>query len=188
DILLEKPIAPTRTETLRLSQAAARHGGHIAVAHVLRYTPFFATLKELLDQGRIGRLIHSDHIEHIGYWHFAHSYVRGNWRRAATSSPMILAKACHDLDILRWLAGSPCRRVASFGDLSHFRPQNAPEGAPPRCTDGCPVEETCPFTAVAFDVAGLAEHAGWPVSVITRDLAREGRLEALRTGPYGRCV
>lgn len=188
DVLLEKPIAPTRAETLLLSEAAAQSTSHIAVAHVLRYTPFFSTLKRLVDEGRIGRLMNIDHVENIGYWHFAHSYVRGNWRRADTSSPMILAKACHDLDILRWLAGAPCRRVASFGDLSHFRRENAPPGAPSRCTDGCPVEDTCPFNAVAFYVDGLAQHAGWPVSVITRDVSREGRLEALRTGPYGRCV
>jgi len=188
DILLEKPIAPTRAETLLLSKAAARHDGHITVAHVLRYTPFFSTLKGLIDEGRIGRLMTIDHIENIGYWHFAHSYVRGNWRRADEASPMILAKACHDLDILRWLAGAPCLRVASFGHLSHFRAENRPQGAPDRCTDGCPVEATCPFNAVAFYVDGLAEHAGWPVSVITADLSREGRLAALRTGPYGRCV
>jgi len=188
DILLEKPIAPTRAETLLLSEAAARRGGHITVAHVLRYSPFFATLKRLVDEGRIGRLMTIDHIENIGYWHFAHSYVRGNWRRADESSPMILAKACHDMDILRWLAGAPCLRVASFGRLSHFRAENRPPGAPDRCTDGCPVEATCPFNAVAFYVDGLAEHTGWPVSVITPDPSREGRLAALRTGPYGRCV
>src|SRR5690606_20853720 len=144
DILLEKPIAPTRAETLLLSEAAARRGGHITVAHVLRYSPFFSTLKRLVDEGRIGRLMTIDHVENIGYWHFAHSYVRGNWRRADASSPMILAKACHDMDILRWLAGAPCLRVASFGRLSHFRAENRPPGAPDRCTDGCPVEATCP--------------------------------------------
>jgi len=188
DILLEKPIAPTRAETLLLSEAAARHGAVVTVAHVLRYTPFFAALKRLVEEGRIGRLVNIDHVENIGYWHFAHSYVRGNWRRADAASPMILAKACHDMDILRWLAGAPCRRVASFGSLLHFRPENAPPGAPARCTDGCPVEATCPFNAVAFYVEGLADHAGWPVSVITGDTSREGRLAALRTGPYGRCV
>ena len=187
DILLEKPIAPTREETLALSRAAAG-GGSITVAHVLRYTPFFTTLKRLLDDGRIGRLMTMQYTENIGYWHFAHSYVRGNWRRADQSSPLILAKSCHDLDIMRWLAGAPCRKVSSFGELRHFRRENMPPGAPERCIDGCPAGEACPFNAVTFYVEGLADADGWPVSVIAEDTGREGRLRALREGPYGRCV
>lgn len=160
----------------------------VTVAHVLRYTPFFTTLKRLLDEGRIGRLMTMQYTENIGYWHFAHSYVRGNWRRLDQSSPMILAKACHDLDMMRWLAGAPCRRVASFGELSWFRRENKPEGAPLRCIDGCPVGDECAFNAVTFYVEGLAEHHGWPVSVISTDTSREGRIRALQEGPYGRCV
>lgn len=191
DILLEKPIAPTRDEVLRVARAAERlqvRGGSVTVAHVLRYTPFFSTLKSLLDQGRIGRLVSVQYTENIGYWHFAHSYVRGNWRQEATSSPMILAKSCHDMDMLRWLVGRSWERIASFGSLLHFRPENAPEGAPERCTDGCPASEHCPFDAVRFYVERLAHQTGWPVSVITHDFSREGRLRALREGPYGRCV
>lgn len=188
DILLEKPIAPTRAETLTLAEAAARAEVSITVAHVLRYTSFFQTLKQLLDEGRIGRLVTMQYTENIGYWHFAHSYVRGNWRRTDESSPMILAKSCHDLDIMRWLAGTPCRKVASFGDLRHFRRENMPEGAPERCIDGCPVGDTCPFNAVTLYVDGLADADGWPVSVISEDLSVEGRQRALREGPYGRCV
>lgn len=160
----------------------------VTIAHVLRYTPFFMTLKRLLDEGRIGRLMTIQYTENIGYWHFAHSYVRGNWRRLDESSPMILAKSCHDLDMLRWLAGAPCRQVASFGGLSWFRRENMPEGAPPRCSDGCPVGDECAFNAVAFYVDGLADHDGWPVSVISTDTSREGRLQSVREGPYGRCV
>lgn len=188
DILLEKPVAPTQEETLALAEAARRSDGTVTVAHVLRYTPFFRRLKELLDQGRIGRLVTMQYTENIGYWHFAHSYVRGNWRRADQSSPMILAKSCHDLDMMRWLAGAPCVQVSSFGELVHFRPENAPEGAPERCTDGCPAGDGCPFNAVAFYVDGLAETEGWPVSVVSEDRSRAGRLRALREGPYGRCV
>lgn len=188
DILLEKPVAPTLDETLALARAAAEAPGSVTVAHVLRYTPFFSTLKRLVDEGRIGRLMTMQYTENIGYWHFAHSYVRGNWRRADESSPMILAKSCHDLDIMRWLAGAPCRRTSSFGELRHFRRENMPEGAPERCIDGCPVGDTCPFNAVTFYVDGLAETHGWPVSVIAEDTGREGRLRALRESPYGRCV
>lgn len=195
DILLEKPIAPTREETLALARAAGATTGpasgtqsSITVAHVLRYTPFFTTLKRLLDEGRIGRLMTMQYTENIGYWHFVHSFVRGNWRRSATSSPMILAKSCHDLDMMRWLVGAPCTHVSSFGKLGWFRHENMPKGAPPRCSDGCPVGDTCAYNAVTFYVDGLAEHTGWPVAVITSDTSREGRLQALRDGPYGRCV
>lgn len=188
DVLLEKPIAPTREGTLQLAKTAQRSQGSLTIAHVLRYTPFFTRLKELLDEGRIGRLLTIQHTENIGYWHFVHSFVRGNWRRSDTSSPMILAKSCHDLDILRWFAGAPCEKVSSFGALSWFRRENKPHNAPSRCIDGCPVGDVCSFNAVTFYVDGLAGHNGWPVSVVTADTSREGRLEALRTGPYGRCV
>ncbi|MDQ3662709.1 MAG: Gfo/Idh/MocA family oxidoreductase [Actinomycetota bacterium] len=111
EILLEKPMAPTKDEVLRLARAAARVSGNITVAHVLRYTPFFALVKKLLDEGRIGHLVSIQWAENIGFWHFAHSYVRGNWGNSARSSPMILAKACHDMDMLRWLVGSPWKHV-----------------------------------------------------------------------------
>lgn len=188
DILLEKPIAPDAGGVLRLAEEARALGRSVTIGHVLRYTPFFTVIKRLLDEGRIGQVMTIHYTENVGYWHFAHSFVRGNWRNEAQSSPFILAKSCHDLDMLRWLAGAPCLRVSSFGSLSHFRPENAPQGAPARCTDGCPAEPTCPFSAVRFYTQTLAGHAGWPVNVITEDLSPEGRLHALRTGPYGRCV
>ena len=108
DVLIEKPIHPTREGVRRLRDAAREATATVTVAHVLRYTPFFQTIRRLLDEGRIGELVTIEHTENIGYWHFAHSYVRGNWRRTVETSPMILAKACHDLDLLRWFAGRPC--------------------------------------------------------------------------------
>ena len=109
--------------------AAHKYQRIVAVAHVLRYTQIFSTVKQLLDANAIGRLIHMDLIENVAYWHFAHSYVRGNWRRAGEASPMILAKSCHDLDLLRWLAGDTCISLSSVGGLSVFFAQNAPKGA-----------------------------------------------------------
>ena len=188
DVLLEKPIAPTEPEVRAVLAAAERSTGSVTIAHVLRYTPFFGTLKRLLDEGRIGQLVTVHHAENIGWWHFAHSFVRGNWRREDLAAPMLLAKACHDLDILRWLAGAPCERVASFGGLTHFRIEQAPPGSVDRCTDGCPVAAECPFEAVRFYVDRTADTDGWPVSVITDDPTPAGRLGALQTGPYGRCV
>jgi predicted dehydrogenase len=97
---------------------------------------------------------------------------------------MVLAKACHDLDILHWNVG-PIRRVHSFGALTYFTSANAPDGATERCTDGCPAAATCPFDARRFY---LGDYVGWPVSTISDDGSLEARLEALRSGPYGRCV
>ncbi|MGH2819083.1 MAG: Gfo/Idh/MocA family protein [Actinomycetota bacterium] len=188
DILLEKPIAPTANDLRRVAGAARDAEARITIGHVLRHTPFFSTIKRLIDEGRIGRLISIEHLENVGYWHFAHSFVRGNWGHSGRSSPMVLAKSCHDMDILRWFAGSPWEKMSSFGRLSQFREDRAPEGAPERCIDGCPIYETCPYNAVTFYVEALAGYDGWPISVIAEDTSREGRLEALRTGPYGRCV
>jgi len=191
DVILEKPIAPTADEVQAVGEAAARTGGSVTVAHVLRYTAFFAAVKRLLDEGRIGELVTIEHAERVGYWHFAHSFVRGNWRNEALSSPMILAKACHDLDLIRWLAGDRCTAVASFGGLHHFRPEQAPPGALGRCTDGvnrCPAAPECPFDAVRFYVDRTPGVTDWPISVITDDPSPEGRMAALATGPYGRCV
>ncbi len=190
-VLLEKPIAPTAAEVGAVAAAAAASRGSVTVAHVLRYTPFFSEVKRALDAGSIGDLVTITHAERIGYWHFAHSFVRGNWRREADASPMILAKACHDLDLMRWLAGARCAAVASFGGLRHFRPEEAPDGAIDRCWDGhrrCPAARDCPFDAVRLYVERTSEVSGWPVSVVTDDASEQGRLSALATGPYGRCV
>lgn len=187
-VLLEKPIAPTPEGVEAVAAAAAASSGTVSVSHVLRYTPFFRTAKRLIDEGRIGRLLVIDHEEHIGYWHFAHSFVRGNWRREADSSPMLLAKACHDLDILRWFAGGPCLSVVSTGELDHFRAENAPAGATLRCTDGCAVERTCPYSALRIYTERYAGQSGWPNNVVSQDTSTGAVVEALRSGPYGRCV
>jgi predicted dehydrogenase len=186
-VLLEKPIAPSPDGVAAVADAATRTGSDLTIAHPLRYTAFFSSIARLVRDGAIGELVEIDHLENVSWWHFAHSYVRGNWRRADLASPIILAKACHDLDIIRWLADAPCTAVASFGSLRHFRAEAAPAGAPDRCLDGCPVAEHCPFYAPRFYGARLAE-GGWPISVLTALPTAEALEEALRTGPYGRCV
>jgi len=137
DVLLEKPMA---------TAAAERYGRHVIVAHVLRYTEFFTQIKQLVETGTIGEVVSIHLIEKVAFWHQAHSFVRGNWRRADLSSPMILAKCCHDFDILFWNLGA-VKRLSSFGSLLHYRTENAPPGAPERCTDGCPHEAECPWFA-----------------------------------------
>ncbi len=185
-IILEKPIAPTPEGVMEVARTAEETKRIVVVGHVLRYTKFFRKLKEIVDSGVIGRLIGIEHKENVGFFHFAHSFVRGNWRRADTSAPSILAKSCHDLDLLYWLVGARCKSISSFGELTYFKKGNKPKGAADRCLD-CPseIEGKCPYSAKKIY---LTDYIGWPVSVISVDLSYEGRLKALREGPYGRCV
>ena len=192
-VLLEKPISPSLAECRALQQKAHETGKAVVVCHVLRYTRFYAVLQDLLRRGEIGKLETIDAIEHVAYWHQAHSFVRGNWRRSDETSPMILQKSCHDMDILRWLAGESCLRVQSFGSLDYFTAENAPEGAAPRCLDGCKCKEDCPYDAEKIYITdprtGVhGKGKGWPCGVLVSDPTEEKLREALRTGPYGRCV
>ena len=185
DVLMEKPVSHLPQECIRVRETALRTGRQAVVCHVLRYTVFFSKLRELIESGAIGDLVSVAHNENIGYWHMAHSYVRGNWRDIEKSSPIILAKSCHDIDILLYLIGSRCTRVASFGNLKHFRKEHRPAGAAMCCLD-CACEPDCPYSAVRLYMDPARTE--WPVTVITEDLTEAGRRRALREGPYGRCV
>ncbi|MCD0443539.1 Gfo/Idh/MocA family oxidoreductase [Glycomyces sp. A-F 0318] len=187
-ILLEKPAATTPEDLEALAAAARESKARIWISHVMRYQPFWRTIRAVVDSGAIGRLVTMRVEENIGFWHYAHSYVRGNWRNLATASPMVLAKTCHDLDVIRWFAGEAPASVASAGSLRYFRPEHAPEGAPDRCLDGCPAADSCPFYAPRYYVEALADTDAWPVALLGDDLTPEGRMAALREGPYGRCV
>lgn len=184
-VMLEKPMSPDPRECIIMGEYARKYDRIFSICHVLRYTPFFRKLKMLLDQGRIGRLISIQHNENVGYYHYAHSYVRGNWRNSNESSPMILAKCCHDMDIMLWLAEADCTRISSFGSLSHFQKENAPHGAPERCTNGCPAENECPYYAPGLYLTDTARDFA---KVLSIDTSTEGLMEALKKGPYGRCV
>ena len=184
-ILLEKPMSNREEECVAIEAAAAKAGKHMAVCHVLHYTPFYQTLKGLIDSGEIGEVTVATQIENVAYWHQAHSFVRGNWRNSKETSPMILQKCCHDIDILLWLTGKNCKNVSSFGSLRHFTSENAPAGAPERCLDGCPHAQECLYYAPKLYLTG---ETGWPVDVLTTDLTEKGITKALQEGPYGRCV
>ena len=148
DVLLEKPVAQTEKECKAILAQAHKYGRIVAVCHVLRYAPYFIAMREIVRSGAIGELVSVQHMEPIQYAHMAHSYVRGNWRSSRQTTPIILAKSCHDLDILRWIIDKPCKSIVADGSLHLFRPENAPEGAPAKCTDGCPHESTCPYSAI----------------------------------------
>jgi len=186
-VLLEKPMAVTPQDCVRMVQASEQAGRLLLICHVLRYTPFFSTLHDVVTSGRLGQIVAIEHRENVAYWHMAHSFVRGNWGNAEQSSPMILAKCCHDLDALLWMTESrPVTRLHSFGSLLEFRPENKPAGAPARCTDGCPVADTCNYYAPRLYLD--MDKTGWPVTSLSTDISYEGRLRALQTGSYGRCV
>jgi len=187
-ILLEKPMAPTEAECQEIVGAVKRAGVHFAVGHVLRYTNYTRQLKAILQSGRLGRIASIQHLEPVGYWHQAHSFVRGNWRNTAASTFMLMAKSCHDLDWLRHLMAVPCRAVSSFGGLFHFRPENKPAGAADRCLD-CAVAADCAFDARRFYLDRLHRgQTGWPLDVLVPVPTEAAVLDALRYGPYGRCV
>jgi predicted dehydrogenase len=150
DMLLEKPIAHTLEDSIRIVQTAEQQGRYLQICHVLRFTDLFQKIKDILQEGELGQILTISHRENVASWHMAHSYVRGNWSQQELSSPMILAKCCHDLDLLLWFTGESVINLSSYGSLGHFKPENAPQGAPERCTDGCPEEKTCPFFAPAI--------------------------------------
>ncbi|WP_407358708.1 Gfo/Idh/MocA family oxidoreductase [Microbacterium sp. LTA6] len=188
-LLLEKPMAPTEEESARIVAAAEEAGVMLAVCHVMRYSSYSQTLKKLLDEGAIGRLVSVEHLEPIGWWHFAHSYVRGNWAREEDSGPMLLTKSSHDIDWLSYVVGLPVERVSSFGSLLHFRPESKPANATARCLD-CPLQNTCAYSATKIYRGFLGDETfeRWPLAVLTTDVTASGIDRALRDGPYGRCV
>jgi predicted dehydrogenase len=188
-LLLEKPMAPSEDEARQIVAAAERADVVVCVAHVLRYSAYTTTIKSTLAAGAIGEVVAVEHLEPVGWWHFAHSYVRGNWRREDESSPMLLAKCCHDVDWLSFVVDRPAVRVSSFGSLTHFVPANKPAGAGSRCLD-CTVEPECPYSARRIYLDHVDEPGAqrWPLSILAVEVNRETITEALRVGPYGRCV
>jgi predicted dehydrogenase len=187
-ILLEKPIAPTAEDCATVVSAVREAGVLLCVGHVLRYAPYTRLVRSLLDAGAIGEIVSVQHHEPVGYWHQAHSFVRGNWRRSDLSSFMLLSKSCHDIDWLQHIVGRPIARVSSFGGLSHFTPANRPPGADDRCVS-CSVEAACPYSAVRLygGLLSSGQH-GWPLDVVLADFTPSALDSALREGPYGRCV
>ena len=187
-VLCEKPMSPKKEEIIQMGMLAEKYNRVLAICHVLRYSSFYTKLKELLDSGKIGKLMSIQAMESVGFWHHAHSFVRGNWRNAKESSPMILQKCCHDMDILQWLIGKKCKKVQSFGTLSYFKEENAPKDAPDYCIQGCPKADTCPYNAVRLYLDD--KENDWFRTTSTREANPTDEMveTALRTTQYGKCV
>lgn len=192
DLLLEKPVAVSASDCIAIRDAAVKAKRLVTVCHVLRYTAFFRTIKNAIQSGEIGEPVTVNAIENVGYWHQAHSFVRGNWRNDTIESPMILQKCCHDFDILSWLTDKRCLSVSSVGSLKYFRSENAPKGSTERCVD-CPHVRTCPYSAIRiyFENDEIGFNNGnrfWPCDILVENPTAETLMDAIRTGPYGRCV
>ena len=187
DVLLEKPVAQSEKECLDIAAQARKYGRIVAVCHVLRYSPYFRAMHNAISKGLIGKMMSIQHMEPIECRHMAHSYVRGNWRDSGKTTPIILAKSCHDLDILRWMVGKNCKSISAYGSLSWFKPENAPEGAASRCTDNCPHEAQCPYSAIDIYVR-RKQHLG---VFDLKNRNDEAEIMAKISDPsnvWGRCV
>lgn len=191
-LLLEKPVAQTPEECIAIAQAAEKKGVSVLVCHVLRYTPFYKKVKELVRNGAVGQIMSAIAVEGVGDKHQSHSFVRGDWHREDETTPMIIAKCCHDLDIIQWIIDKPCKKVSSFGELTYFRPENAPEGAPKRCFEAfCPARETCPYSV---EKVYLQDDGNWMKNAVAREISKEFNptteeiKEGLRRTNFGACV
>ncbi len=224
-VLLEKPMASKLDDVKLLVKEAEKSDQILQICHVLRYTPFYSKVYELISTGVIGDIAHISMSENVGYYHYAHSFIRGNWHNRNESSPMILAKCCHDLDIMYWLVGKLPISISSFGSQLYFGKKNAPrKDLPERCIQGCPISDTCPYYAphlyidlipllristktgsfidkimakLLLKYPGLKKYPlfnrannyyGWPINIISSEPGLKAKIDALETGPYGRCV
>eukprot|EP01114_Cavostelium_apophysatum_P021009 TRINITY_DN7203_c0_g1_i1.p1 TRINITY_DN7203_c0_g1~~TRINITY_DN7203_c0_g1_i1.p1 ORF type:complete len:443 (-),score=68.08 TRINITY_DN7203_c0_g1_i1:26-1321(-) len=190
-ILLEKPMAVKEEDCKAIVEAVERNKVIFCVGHVLRYTPYSLKIRELVRSGAIGKIVNIQHVEPVGWYHQAHSYVRGNWRNTKLSSPMLLAKSCHDIDWINWMVGSKCTKVSSFGSLKHFKQSEKPAAAgnATRCLD-CAFEPECAYSAKKIYLEPIQEtgYKGWPIKIVAEIPTVESVTEALKNGPYGRCV
>ena len=188
NILLEKPIATTEEDCIDMCRRAKEKNVNIFVCYVLRYAPFFNKIKELLDTGDLGEIATINLTENVAYWHQAHSFVRGNWRNTVETSPMIVAKSCHDMDILCWLMDRKAESVSSYGDLTLFKKENAPEGCAHYCFE-CKYNKECPYECSHF----YKKYPWWlkQVGIYRGDFEDKQAIEKCLTdknNPYSRCV
>lgn len=196
-LILEKPVTDQPQELDALCAKAKEKNAIVLVCHVLRCSPFYSAVKRVVDSGVIGDIVNIVHEENVGYWHYAHSYVRGNWRNEEVAAPFLMAKCCHDFDLLHWLVQSPgqplraCEAVQAYGNLRYFTPENAPEGAASHCLQGCPHVKTCQYSAEKLYLRTISPLMVWgkPVAAAQPKTPPKAELrQILQDGQYGRCV
>ncbi len=191
-VLLEKPFAVNEEEMWTLVQAARRHRRIVMICHVLRYAPFYTRIRELVAAGEIGEILNIQTTEHVSYHHMAVGFIRGKWAsEAVCGSPILMAKCCHDLDLIAWMkSGIPPVSVSSMGSLMYFRPERAPAGAGERCLVDCPIESECLYSARKhyIDHPNRWKFYVWSELENVENPTIEEKIELLKTSPYGRCV
>jgi predicted dehydrogenase len=185
-ILLEKPLADTFQDCKLIVKTQEERRKTVAVCHTLRFMDGYRTVKQIVSNGTVGQVVHIDHMEAIGNLRFSHNYVRGRWAREKDNTFLLLHKCSHDIDYINWLFSDQCLRVSSFGSLKYFTPANAPQGSRRRCTDECPLIDTCQYSSTSLYVNSPLNE--WPARDICNVHTREEHLEAVKNGPFGRCV
>lgn len=192
-ILLEKPVSGIHEEYVELRDLAKEKDALLIICHVLRYSNYYSKIKEIITSGKIGDIVSINHTENVGYFHFAHSFVRGNWKDEFTSTPSILAKCCHDLDLIAWFVDSRCTSVSSVGGIRYFKKECAPRGAAETCMGGCAARMTCPYDAEKLYITDPFYKAKF-IKHMKRTLtgkvenSKEDIENAIRYGDYGKCV
>ena len=194
DVLLEKPFAISREEVKRLDTAVKKTGRKVMICHVLRYAPFYTEIKQRIINGEIGDIINIQSAEHVSYHQVASCFIRGKWRRKdICGSSLLMAKCCHDLDLLTWYkSGIKPKQVSSFGGLHYFCKKNAPKNSGEYCLLDCPIEKDCQYSARkhyldhperwSFYVWAELEHLDTPTLKQKEEFLKD------KSNPYSHCV
>ncbi len=193
DMLLEKPFATNEDEMWQIVECAKKNNAKVMICHVLRYTPFYYSIKERIANGEIGEIINIQTNEHVSYHHLSTSYVRGKWANSKKChTSMLLAKCCHDLDIMMWMmADTKPKRISSFGGKFQFKPENAPKGAGTICMKDCPLVDTCVYSTkrLYIDHPDRWAFYVWDALEGKENITLDDKIALMQSdSPYARCI
>lgn len=193
DMLLEKPFAPNEEEMRQIVNCAKKNNSKVMICHVLRYTPFYYAIKERIVNGEIGDIINIQTTEHVSYHHLSTSYIRGKWANSdKCHTSMLLAKCCHDLDIIMWMMSeTKPKQISSFGGKFQFKPENAPKEAGTICMKDCPLADTCVYSTkrLYIDHPDRWAFYVWDALEGKKNVTIEDKIALMKSdSPYARCI
>ena len=193
DMLLEKPFAPNEEEMRQIVNCAKKNNSKVMICHVLRYTPFYYAIKERIVNGEIGDIINIQTTEHVSYHHLSTSYIRGKWANSdKCHTSMLLAKCCHDLDIIMWMMSeTKPKQISSFGGKFQFKPENAPKEAGTICMKDCPLVDTCVYSTkrLYIDHPDRWAFYVWDALEGKKNVTIEDKIALMKSdSPYARCI
>lgn len=193
DMLLEKPFAPNEEEMRQIVNCAKKNNSKVMICHVLRYTPFYYAIKERIVNGEIGDIINIQTTEHVSYHHLSTSYIRGKWANSdKCHTSMLLAKCCHDLDIIMWMMSeTKPKQISSFGGKFQFKPENAPKEAGTICMKDCPLVDTCVYNTkrLYIDHPDRWAFYVWDALEGKKNISIEDKIALMKSdSPYARCI